>query len=100
MISVADIQKASKLAKIKLSDDETERLTHQIGNIMQMVQEMRNVDCAGGAPLASVCEQSAFMRDDVALETDLGTALFENVPGKDKAFAKDIKCFIVPKVVE
>lgn len=100
MISEIEVKHAAKLAKLKFNDDEIQSLKHQLGNIMTMIQEIRQVDCTDVAPLASVCEQVPFMRDDIVTESNLGAALFANAPGKDAAFAQEIKCFIVPKVVE
>jgi aspartyl-tRNA(Asn)/glutamyl-tRNA(Gln) amidotransferase subunit C len=65
-----------------------------------MIQEIQQVDCTNVEPLVSVCEQEPFTRKDEVTEKDLGPALFVNAPGKDAEFAKEIKCFIVPKVVE
>jgi aspartyl-tRNA(Asn)/glutamyl-tRNA(Gln) amidotransferase subunit C len=100
MISEDEVKHVAKLTKLRFSDHEIQNLQHQLGSIMRMVQEMREVNCNGVEPLSSVCEQVASMRDDVVTESDLGGVMFTNTPGKDAAFAKEIKCFIVPKVVE
>ena len=100
MISEAEVRNAAKLARLRFDDSQMHQFAQQLGNIMNMIEEMKQVNCEGVAPLASVCEQTPFMRDDVVTESDLGNDLFINAPGKDAAFAKEIKCFIVPKVVE
>lgn len=100
MVAKADIEKAAKLAAIDLSDQEINKLSDDLQNVMQMIEEMKKVDCQNVEPLASVCEQDTYMSQDEVDEKDLGANLFTNVPGKDAVFAKEIKCFIVPKVVE
>jgi aspartyl-tRNA(Asn)/glutamyl-tRNA(Gln) amidotransferase subunit C len=100
MIAQKDITKAARLAKIKFSDSEVEKYTAQLSNIMRMIEELQEVDTDGVKPLASVHDASARLREDVVTECDLGDSLFVNAPGKDASFAQEIKCFIVPKVVE
>lgn len=100
MVSKADIQKASKLAAIDLGEEAVDKLTGDLQNIMHKIEEMKKVDCSDIDPLISVCDHEIYLREDEVTESDLGAALFSNVPGKDAAFAKEIKCFIVPKVVE
>lgn len=100
MITQEDVKKAARLAKIKFTEAEIEKYTGQLGNIMDMIEELQNIDTSGVQPLTSVHDAKLRMRDDVVIEGDLGEELFTNAPGKDAAFAKEIKCFVVPKVVE
>jgi aspartyl-tRNA(Asn)/glutamyl-tRNA(Gln) amidotransferase subunit C len=100
MISEHDVKKAAKLAKIKFDDAQILHFTEQLGNIMTMIEEMKSVDCINITPLASVCEQTPFTRKDELTERDLGVNLFSNAPGSSSEFAKEIRCFVVPKVVE
>ena len=100
MISEAEVKNAAKLARLSFNDGQITHFTKQLGDIMTMIEEMKKVDCTNIEPLSSVCEQTPFMRDDIVTEGDLGSALFANAPGADAEFAKEIKCFIVPKVVE
>ncbi len=100
MITKEDVKKVARLAKLNMSEAETELYTVQLGNIMEMIDDMLEVDCDGIEPLRSVCEIKAHLREDKITETDISDQLFVNAPGKDAAFAKEIKCFIVPKVIE
>lgn len=100
MITQNDVKKAARLAKIKFSDIEIEKYTSQLSSIVDMIEELQEVDTADIRPLTSVHDASARLRDDVVTEGDLGESLFSNAPGKDAAFSKEIKCFVVPKVVE
>jgi len=100
MITKEDVKKAAHLAKIKFSESDIEKYTLQLSNIMDMIEELQDVDTEGVEPLTSVHNASARLRADDVTEGDLGADLFANAPGSDAAFAKEIKCFIVPKVVE
>lgn len=100
MITQDDVGKAARLAKIKFSDEEIEKYTIQLGSIMDMIEELQEVDTTGIKPLTSVHNATLRMREDRVTETDIRSDLFTNAPGKDAAFAEEIKCFVVPKVVE
>lgn len=100
MITQDDVKKAARLGKIKFSDAEIEKYTSQLSSIMGMIEELQEVDTTGIKPLTSVHNATLRMREDEVTEGDLGAALFTNAPGKYAAFAKEIKCFVVPKVVE
>ena len=100
MITQEDVKKAARLAKLKFTDEETAKYAGQLGNIMGMIDELGAVNIGDVKPLTSVHDAQLRMREDHVTEKDLGADLFANAPGKDAAFAKEIKCFIVPKVVE
>ncbi len=100
IISQSELQKIAKLARLTFSDNEIEQYKNQIDNIMDMISSMESVDIAGVEPLTSVCEMKTYMREDVVTETDKSDELFNNAPGSSAEFAKEIKCFIVPKVIE
>lgn len=100
IISQSELQKIAKLARLKFSDNEIEQYKSQIDNIMDMISSMESVDISGIDPLTSVCEMKEHMRDDIVTETDQSDELFKNAPGSSAEFAREIKCFIVPKVVE
>lgn len=100
IISQDELQKIAKLARLSFTSDEIGQYKSQIDNIMEMISEMQSVDISGIQPLTSVCEIVPHMRDDIVTETDQSECLFKNAPGSSAQFAKEIKCFIVPKVVE
>ena len=100
MITKEDVKKVAKLAKLAVSEAEIDLYNVQLGNIMEMIDDMLEVDCKGVEPLRSVCEMKSHLREDKITEDNISDQLFMNAPGKDSAFAKEIKCFIVPKVIE
>lgn len=95
-----EIRRVASLAKIRFSDTELSEISSQLDSIMLMIKEMRAVNCDNVKPLTSVCEQDPFTSEDVVTESDISDNLFSNIEGRDAAFAKQVKCFIVPKVVE
>lgn len=87
-ITENDVKHVAKLAKLSFKDDEIAHFTEQLGDIIQMVEQLNEIDTTGvpvmthGYPVINV------MREDIA---SLGTdreLLFENVPEKQAGFIK------------
>lgn len=100
MITTEEVKKLAKLIKINLAGNELSSFQSQLSKIMDMIDELNEVDCSDVEPLTSVCGMSQRVRKDEVNSPDLSEELFANVTGESAEFAKEIKCFIVPKVVE
>ncbi|MBP7189756.1 MAG: Asp-tRNA(Asn)/Glu-tRNA(Gln) amidotransferase subunit GatC [Rickettsiaceae bacterium] len=100
MISQDVVKKVARLAKLSINENEIERYTVQLGNIMDMISQMDEADTSAVSPMTSVCSGDPVMRHDIVTDGNIVEDLFQNAPGKTADFAKEIKCFIVPKVVE
>jgi aspartyl/glutamyl-tRNA(Asn/Gln) amidotransferase C subunit len=72
-------------------------MSNQLSQIMEMMDQLKSVNTDDVEPLRSVVCQDFVWREDKVTEQDLRENLFKNV---QQNFAKDIKCFIVPKMVE
>lgn len=99
-IKSEDVRKVAKLARLKFSDAEVASFATQLDNIMKMIDEIEEVDCENVEPLASVCDMNLRQRKDQVNNQITRDELFSNVPGKDADIAKEVKCFVVPKMVE
>ena len=62
--------------------------------------KLKDIDCSEIEPLRSVCDDNQRMQADEVTISDQSEDLFRNVPEKGAQFAKEIKCFVVPKVIE
>jgi aspartyl-tRNA(Asn)/glutamyl-tRNA(Gln) amidotransferase subunit C len=100
MISETEVRKISKLCRLKIEEDKIPYMSKQLSGIMEMIEQIQQVDTADVIPLTSVCDMKLRMRADEVTEKDLREELFINVPGSRADFAREIKCFTVPKVVE
>jgi aspartyl-tRNA(Asn)/glutamyl-tRNA(Gln) amidotransferase subunit C len=99
-ITTEEVKRIAKLSKLKFTEDEIGNFAGQLTSIMKMINELNEVDCSGIQPLTSVCDMTQPMRKDIVTEQDNSEDIFSNAPGSSAAFAKEIKYFIVPKVVE
>jgi len=98
MITIEEVKQLSRLCRIKFSENETSSLVGKLQNVIGLIQQLQGVNTDGIEPLTSVVDASARTREDKVTIGNID--LFTNVPGKTASLAKEIKCFIVPKVVE
>lgn len=100
MITDTELQKLQKLAKLNFTEAESKTFTLKLRSVMDMIDELQKVDCSEVEPLRSVCDMDQRMRADEVKISDISDDLFKNIPGKGADFAKEVKCFVVPKVIE
>jgi len=100
MITKDEVNKIAKLAKFNFDEKEISHFQTQLVNIMSMIDVLTQIDCSKIEPLTSVCNMNQRMREDVVTESDIRQELFANTSGENAKLAKEINCFIVPKVVE
>ena len=88
------VRKVSKLAKIKINENEETKLIEELNNILGWVDELKKVNTEQVEPMLSVFNESMIMRkDEVSSETSEELVL-KNAPKSKSGF------FVVPKVVE
>jgi aspartyl-tRNA(Asn)/glutamyl-tRNA(Gln) amidotransferase subunit C len=100
MISDIELKKLQTLARLSFSGGEAKEFSTKLESVLNMINQIHEVECQNVEPLRSVCEMSQRLREDKVNEANLSDDLFKNVPGKSVDLAREIKCFIVPKVVE
>ncbi|BBE71404.1 Asp-tRNA(Asn)/Glu-tRNA(Gln) amidotransferase subunit GatC [Oharaeibacter diazotrophicus] len=93
-VDTATVRRVARLARIKVSDDEAERMTHELNSILGFVEQLGEVDVEGVEPMTSVVSMSMRMREDVVTEGADPARVLANAPVSDQDF------YTVPKVVE
>ena len=100
MITEEELKKLQKLAKLSFSTEELDSFTKKLNNVMTMIDSLAEANCENIEPLRSVSDMYQRTREDEVTVGDIADQLFANVPAKNAEFAKEVKCFIVPKMVE
>ncbi len=100
MISLEKIKQLSRLCKIKFVDNEIELVRSKLQNVIGLIEQLQEVNTDGIEPLTSVVDMNLRLRKDKVTVGNIEDKLFANVSGKSSSLAKEIKCFVVPKVVE
>ena len=93
-----DIARIATLARLELSDTESERMLSQMNSLFGIVEKMQAVDTTGITPLshpvAAIQEIALRLRDDVVSEGNQREANQRSAPAVEKGY------FLVPKVIE
>lgn len=100
MIDLDAMKKLSRLSKIKLPENEIDAFISKLQNVMEMIDSLKEVNTEGVEPLTSAVRAKLYTRNDEVTDGDIQEDLFRNVPGDSAVLAKEVKCFIVPKMVE
>ena len=98
-VDKATVAKIASLARIKMGDEELERMVPELNNILEWVEQLGEVDVSGVEPMTAVIENKLRLREDV-VDADPKTAggrredVLANAPAAEHGF------FGVPKVIE
>ena len=95
-----EIKQLSRLSKIKFAENEIDAFLSKLQNVIGLINQLQHVDTEGIQPLTSVVDTKIYTREDKVTDGGIEDDLFMNVPGKSADLAREIKCFIVPKMVE
>ncbi len=93
------VAKIAGLARIRMSDDELERMVPELNGILKWVEQLGEVDVTGVEPMTAVIPNALRLRDDV-VDADPLTGggvrdkVLSNAPAPEHGF------FGVPKVIE
>ncbi|KRN94798.1 Asp-tRNA(Asn)/Glu-tRNA(Gln) amidotransferase subunit GatC [Pediococcus stilesii] len=87
-ITKADVAHVASLAKLKFNDNELEKFTGQIEDIIDMVNTLNEVDTDNVKPTFNVTDQFNRMREDVAVRSGDKEALLANAPDTENGFIR------------
>jgi aspartyl-tRNA(Asn)/glutamyl-tRNA(Gln) amidotransferase subunit C len=88
------ISRLERLARLPLDPTERSRLQSDLGNILQMVDKLSELDTTGVEPLIWINENEDALREDIPGNTVSQAAALSNAPRRDGPY------FQVPKVIE
>jgi aspartyl-tRNA(Asn)/glutamyl-tRNA(Gln) amidotransferase subunit C len=98
-VDKATVAKIAQLARIRMGEDELDRMVPEFNNILAWVEQLGEVDVSGIEPMTAVIPNKLRLRDDV-VDADPLTgggkreAVLANAPAPEHGF------FGVPKVIE
>ncbi len=93
-ISKEEVKHIAKLSKLNLTEQELDKYTNDLSDIVNFANELSNIDVDGIKPTAHILDiKNVFRKDEVQPSYDREQIL-KNAPSKDAG------CISVPKVVE
>lgn len=93
-LSLADVEKVARLARLAMTDQELQTAQAQLSNIFGLIAEMQAVDTKGIAPMSHAQDVAQRLRDDVVTETDQREAFQAIAPQVEHGL------YLVPQVIE
>jgi aspartyl-tRNA(Asn)/glutamyl-tRNA(Gln) amidotransferase subunit C len=88
------IKKISKLARISVTNEETDRLQRDLNSILKFVEQLKELNTDKIIPIASVSDQLLTMNEDEVKKINEKKEILQNAPDKNTNY------YIVPKVIE
>jgi len=92
MITIKDVEHVAKLARLELTEEEKEKFTRQLGDVLKYVEQMNEVDTTGVVPMAHAFDVVNVMREDEVVYEQTKEELMKNAPDEENGFFK------VPKI--
>ena len=89
-----DLSRVVKLARIDLTPEEEQRLAPQLGEVLQYVEKLKELDVDGVEPTAHAVPLSNVLREGEPRESLSQEAALSNAPKSTNGL------FVVPKIVE
>lgn len=93
-LDAAAVAKIARLARIRLTGDETDHLAAELNGVLGWIDQLREVDTTGVEPLTSVVGARLRTRPDVVDHATTREDVLANAPEAANGF------YVVPKVVE
>ena len=93
-VDIDTVKRVARLARIKVSEDEAQRMTGELNGILGFVEQLDEVNIEGVEPMTSVVEQTMKKRADGVTDGGYPDDIIANAPASEDNF------FMVPKVVE
>ena len=93
-VDIETVRRVAHLARIKVGEEEAERLTGELNAILGFVEQLDEVDVADVEPMTAAVETALRRREDAVKDGAVPDKVLANAPEADDGF------FLVPKVVE
>ncbi len=87
-ISEEQVKHVAKLSKLSFSEKELHNFTEQLGEIIDMVELLEEVDTTGVSFMSNVTENLNVMREDVSEPGTDRDELFKNIPEAENGYIK------------
>ena len=92
MITTKDVEHVAKLARLELTEEEKEKYTYQLSDVLKHVEQMNEVDTTNVEPMNHPIDFVNVMREDKIIYENTREELMSNAPDVEGEFFK------VPKI--
>ena len=88
------VKHIANLARLEVTDNELEKVTHDLAGILELVEQLGAVDIADLEPMAHPLDMTQRLRPDVVTERDRRDQFQAVAPTVEEGL------YLVPKVIE
>jgi aspartyl-tRNA(Asn)/glutamyl-tRNA(Gln) amidotransferase subunit C len=92
-VTIQDVEHVAALARLSFSEEEKQKLTAQLNEILRYMEQLNTLDTTNIEPLSHVIELQNVFREDVQRPSLPREEALKNAPSKTEEFFK------VPKVI-
>ncbi len=92
-VTKKDVEYIAELARLKFTDEELEKFTGQLNEILSYVEKLNELDTSNVEPLSHPVEGSNVFREDIVKPSIDREDALRNAPDRNELFFK------VPKVI-
>ena len=93
-ISKKEVLDTAELARLEFKESELEKFTEQLGNILEYIEDLNELDTEGIEPTSHGVEFPTPLREDKVVQLITTDEVLRNAPEREEDF------FVVPKVIE
>lgn len=93
-ISKEDVKKVAELARLEFNEAQTEKFTEQMGNILEYIEKLNELNTDNVEPTSHVLDISTPLREDKVQKLLTIDEVLQNAPESEDDF------FVVPQVIE
>ena len=94
MITIQDVEHVAKLARLELTEEEKQKYTHQLGELLEYFEQLNEVDTTAVEPMSQAIPLVNVMREDIPHEPFDREKIIANAPLEENGY------FRVPKILE
>jgi aspartyl-tRNA(Asn)/glutamyl-tRNA(Gln) amidotransferase subunit C len=93
-LTSSDVKRIAHLARIEITEAETEQTLVQLNGIFKLIEQLQSVNTAGIEPMSHPLGGRQRLREDVANDQPDREAIMKNAPACQDGL------FLVPRVIE
>jgi len=94
IVTKNDVEYVAQLSKLSFNEEDMEKLTGQLNNILEYVNQLNGIDTEGVPVTAHAVPMHNVFREDIVVPSMDIEKVLQNAPDRDR------NCFKVPKVIE
>ena len=93
-LSKQEVEHVAKLARLAITDEEKERYSQQLSNILTYIEKLKELDTSKVEPTSHVLPMKNIFREDEVRPSLPREEILKNAPDRAEEF------FRVPKIIE